>query len=318
MPIVTILGFTPHYCYYCSSFTLLWVFVSGSTVINIQPLVLAWWHNHDVTSVANWCWTNITMIARDYIGSSFHWTCARKLGVSPNLISTFPMLPNPFSYSESESLLLRQRSFLMALYFLIAFSCLSNFFLNRAKDCFAGLRFFLFSWKRKSWLFLFCLSCTYNNPFCCAWYMCSHVFEEVAMLLSASFFEDFGHRLSTRSLVSFLALIGSFLVGLCIWSFLGTYALDSLRDIRNKRMSTGSYLSCEGWTDPAMYVVHLKNVTCQISLSKWYVHGNHTRLCAWAVEPAGQLCYVVGIELFYMLHKLMHTDVLEFLSTFVM
>jgi hypothetical protein len=56
---------------------------------------------------------------------------------------------------------------------------------------------------------------------------------------------------------------------------------------------------------------YLKNVTFQVSLSKLYVCGNCTGLGAWAVEPAGQLRNV-GVELFYMLHKLMHTEVLGF------
>jgi hypothetical protein len=50
---------------------------------------------------------------------------------------------------------------------------------------------------------------------------------EVITLLSGSFLGDSGRRLSTRSLVFFLALVGSFLVGLCVGIFLGTYALDS-------------------------------------------------------------------------------------------
>ena len=51
---------------------------------------------------------------------------------------------------------------------------------------------------------------------------------EVAMLLKASFLWDSGCRLSTRSFGSFLALVGSFLVGLSIRLFLCTYALYSL------------------------------------------------------------------------------------------
>ncbi len=62
---------------------------------------------------------------------------------------------------------------------------------------------------------------------------------EVAMLLGASFLGDSGHRLSTRSLVSFLALVGSFLIGLYIGLFLGTYVLYNLqRGMRSKHMST--------------------------------------------------------------------------------
>ncbi len=58
---------------------------------------------------------------------------------------------------------------------------------------------------------------------------------------------------------------------------------------------------------------HPKNVTCQISLSKLYIHVNCTGLGAWAVEPARHLCDV-GHELFYMLHKLRYTDALWLLE----
>jgi hypothetical protein len=37
--VVTIFEFTPHHSYYCRGFTLWWVFASGSTVINMYPLV---------------------------------------------------------------------------------------------------------------------------------------------------------------------------------------------------------------------------------------------------------------------------------------
>ena len=48
---------------------------------------------------------------------------------------------------------------------------------------------------------------------------------EVAMLLGASFIGDSDGNISTRLLVSFLALVGSFLAGLCIGLFLHTYTL---------------------------------------------------------------------------------------------
>jgi hypothetical protein len=51
---------------------------------------------------------------------------------------------------------------------------------------------------------------------------------EVAMLLGASFLGDSGRRLGTRSLVSLLSLVGSFLGVLCIGSFFGTNTLNSL------------------------------------------------------------------------------------------
>jgi hypothetical protein len=62
--------------------------------------------------------------------------------VSPNLISTLPMLPDPVSYLESELLSSLPHFLDLVLDFLIAFSSLSNFLLN-AKDCLAGLDFIL-------------------------------------------------------------------------------------------------------------------------------------------------------------------------------
>ncbi len=56
-----------------------------------------------------------------------------------------------------------------------------------------------------------------------------------------------------------------------------------------------------------------KNVTCQISLGKWYVHGNCIGLGTWAEEQAGQF-HNVGVELFYTMHKLMHADALGLLE----
>ncbi len=62
------------------------------------------------------------MIASDYIGGvgliGLEGVNLVFLTVSSNLISTFPMLPDPISYSESESLLQLQRFFPLALLFL--------------------------------------------------------------------------------------------------------------------------------------------------------------------------------------------------------
>jgi hypothetical protein len=99
------------------------------------------------------------------------------------------------------------------------------------------------------------------------------------MLLSASFLEDSGRRLSTRSLVSVLALVGSFLVGLWVELFLGIYMLDSLERHKRQMYVHGSHtflvkvelVLAHKWG-------HLNNMTCQISLGKWYVHGNFTGL----------------------------------------
>jgi hypothetical protein len=64
------------------------------------------------------------------------------LQVSPKFITTFPMLPDPIPYSESELLsLLRGFRFLVS-FFLITFSSLSDFLFNCVKDCFTKLGFF--------------------------------------------------------------------------------------------------------------------------------------------------------------------------------
>ena len=65
------------------------------------------------------------------------------LQVSPKFITTFPMLPNPIPYSESELLSLLRRFRFLVSFFLITFLSLSSFLLNCAKDCFVGLGFFL-------------------------------------------------------------------------------------------------------------------------------------------------------------------------------
>jgi hypothetical protein len=57
-------------------------------------------------------------------------------------MTTFPMLPNPIPYLESESLSLQRRFRFLVSRFLSTFSSLSNFSLNCAKDCFVGLGFF--------------------------------------------------------------------------------------------------------------------------------------------------------------------------------
>jgi hypothetical protein len=137
---------------------------------------------------------------------------------------------------------------------------------------------------------------------------------EVAMLLKANFLQDSGCRLSTRSLVSFLALVGNFLVGLCIRLFLRTQALYSLERHKNQMHVHESHtflvkvkmVLSRKWAHP-------KNVTHQISLSEQYVHGNCIGLGTGAVDLAWQL-QDVGVELFFTPHKRMHTDVLGFLE----
>ena len=97
------------------------------------------------------------------------------LHVSLKFLSTFPMLPHPMPYSESECVSLWQRFFFLASFFLIAFSSLSIFLHNCAKDCFVGLGFlapFLVAWKLDfSFLFFLylwqsCVLCMVCAPPC--------------------------------------------------------------------------------------------------------------------------------------------------------
>ncbi len=110
---------------------------------------------------------------------------------------------------------------------------------------------------------------------------------EVAMLLKANFFGDSGRRLHTRSLVSFLALVGSFLVGFCIGLFLCTYALYSLKKHEKQTHVHGShtFLVKVEMILPRKWA-HSKSVNCQICLGHWYVCGNWFWLGTGAVEPA--------------------------------
>jgi hypothetical protein len=64
------------------------------------------------------------------------------LQVSSKFMTTFSMLPDPISYSESESLSLQRRFHFLVSHFLRAFSSLSNFSLNCRKDFFVELGFF--------------------------------------------------------------------------------------------------------------------------------------------------------------------------------
>jgi hypothetical protein len=86
---------------------------------------------------------------------------------------------------------------------------------------------------------------------------------EVAMHLGASFLGNLAHRLSTRLLVSILALVRSYLVGLCIGSFLGIIGLNSL-ERQEKQMHVHDchvFLVKVELILPHMRA-HPKNVTC--------------------------------------------------------
>ena len=93
--------------------------------------------------------------------------------------------------------------------------------------------------------------------------ICAPMFlAEVAMLLGSSFLWNFVSRLCTRSLVSFLVFRRSFLSGLCIGSFLGTYALNGLKALKKRTHVHGiqSFLMKIELILPHMWA-HPKNVT---------------------------------------------------------
>ncbi len=137
---------------------------------------------------------------------------------------------------------------------------------------------------------------------------------EVPMLLGAYFIGDSDSTISTRLLVSFFALVGSFLARLCTGLFLHTYVLYSLKRHKKQMHVHGSHtflmkvelVLSRKWA-------HLENVTYQVSLCEWNIHWSCVGLDSWAVEPAWQL-HDVGIELLHRLHKLMHADALGFLE----
>jgi hypothetical protein len=109
---------------------------------------------------------------------------------------------------------------------------------------------------------------------------------EIVMLLSASFHWDSGRRLSTRSLVSCLALVGCFLVGWCIGCFLCTFVLYRLERLRKQTHVQGShtFLVKVEMVLPGKWA-HPKNLTHHISLGERYVHRSCIGLGTGAVEP---------------------------------
>ncbi len=162
--------------------------------------------------------------------------------VSPKFISTFSMLPDPIPYSESELLSSLQRFFDLAACFLIAFSSFLNFLLICAKRFLCRIGFlstFLggmeIGFLRPIFLILTTITCVVHSVHA------PMLLAEVAMFFGASFLGDSGRRLSTRLLVSFLALVGSFLIGLCIGLFLCTYALYSLKRHKKQTHFHGSH-----------------------------------------------------------------------------
>jgi hypothetical protein len=116
------------------------------------------------------------------------------------------------------------------------------------------------------------------------------------------------------SLVYFFALVGSFLVGLCMGYFLATYVLNGIKKHVKQMCVHGYHTSLMKFELILLCMwAHPKNVTHQISLGLRHIHGNCTGLGALAVVPARQL-HNVGVELLHVLHKLMYADALGLLE----
>ena len=118
------------------------------------------------------------------------------------------------------------------------------------------------------------------------------------MLLGVSFLWDSGRRFSTRLLVAFLAIGGSFLR---LWAglLLGTYALKSLkRHKRQMHVERHHAFLVEIVLVLPLKWTHPKNVTPQFTLGEWNVCWNCSGIGTWAVVEAWHL-QDVGIELLY-------------------
>jgi hypothetical protein len=173
------------------------------------------------------------------------------------------MLPDPIPSSELESVSLQRRFFLLVSRFLIAFSSLSSFSLNCTKDCFVGLVFFTPFFGCLEIGFLVSIFLVPMTLLCVVRGICAPMFlGQVTMLLSSSFLWIFVSRLRTGSLISFLGFCRCFLIRLCIGSFLGTYALNSLKALKKRTHAHGiqSFLVKVELMLPRMWA-HPKNMT---------------------------------------------------------
>ncbi len=131
----------------------------------------------DVLNIAKWRWTYVIIIASNFIGGCFHQTRDSKLSFlngSPKFINTFPMLPDPIPYSESESLSLCDVFSVWHLVSWLPSWAFPSSCSTAGKTALWDWVPFCLSWWRRSQIFLFCLSCTYDNPWYCARYICPH------------------------------------------------------------------------------------------------------------------------------------------------
>jgi hypothetical protein len=237
------------------------------------------------------------------------------LTVSPNLTSTFPMLPDPISNSELESLSLRRRFFPVAL--LPSQTCPISCSIAQKTALWDWFSFHI-SWWCKYLDFLIPYFWYLQQSFVlCVVYVPPYFLQRLQCFLVQAFLGTLVVDLVPGHLFPFfffLILVGSFLGALCVGSFLGTYALNSLERHEKRTYGHGHHTFLVKVELILPHIgAHSKNVTCQISLGEWYVNGYCTGLGAWAEKPARWLCNV-GVELFYTLHKLRHADALGLLE----
>ena len=143
------------------------------------------------------------------------------LTVSPYLISTFHMLPNPIPYSESKSLLLWQRLIRLVSCFLIVLKPV-HLLAQLCKRVLHGIRFLsaFLGGAEIGFFSLVLLVPTAMLVFVCGMHA-PMLLAEVAMLLCACFLGNLARILGTRPLASFLAPCGKTFCWIVHWIFLG-------------------------------------------------------------------------------------------------
>jgi hypothetical protein len=164
--VVNILGFTPHYCYYCVVLP-----SGGSLLVGVLCLICnsLFWLD-DIKVMSSTMLIDVRHTSLVSLATIFGVAFIRLGGVNlvflmiyPKLSTTFPMLPNPISYSKLESLLLHQHFFHLVSCFLIPFLRLSILLLNCAKKLLCRIGFvsaFLGSTETRFLCFIFLLSMT--------------------------------------------------------------------------------------------------------------------------------------------------------------
>jgi hypothetical protein len=137
---------------------------------------------------------------------------------------------------------------------------------------------------------------------------------QLAKLLKTDFLVSLLSGSSTGPLGSCLVLVSSFLAGWRMGFLRGTYMLNSLeRSLKRMHVHGSHALFLQVVLILPLVQTHPENVTCQISLKERNICWRHTGNIAWAVAPSRQL-HNVGIELLYMLYKLMYANPLGLLE----